>query len=399
MKRNMTWGLFCCVTALLFCAAAARADYAAGEAAWDDGRHVEAVAEWRAAAEEDDARAMRALGRAFVKGLGVLQDYVEAHKWLNLAAGRGVTDAAAERDALAAEMSAEERAEAKKLAREWRSGTRWPAGKEFRDCAGCPLMVVVPAGSFMMGSPAGEEHRNGNEDPVHRVEIAKPFAVGKYEVTRAEFARFVEETGHSTGNFCRTLENGDWKDRRGRGWKRPGFSQSDSHPVVCVNWDDARSYAEWLSGETGAGYRLLSEAEWEYTARAGTTGPFHFGSTISTDQANYHGDYTYGSGRKGVYREETVPVGSFPSNGFGLHDMHGNVWEWVEDCWDASYSGAPTDGSVWRTGRDCFWRVRALRGGSWSDFPRELRSANRGSDTPGLRYNDDGFRVARTLIP
>ena len=197
---------------------------------------------------------------------------------------------------------------------------------------------------------------------MHRVEISKPFTVGKYEVTRAEFARFVEETGRSMGNSCWTYENGDWKERRGRGWKRPGFSQSDSHPVVCVNWEDARSYAEWLSGETGARYRLLSESEWEYAARAGTSGPFHFGSTISTDQANYHGDYTYGFGRKGVYREATVPVGSFPANGFGLHDMHGNVSEWVEDCWHYSYSGAPTDGSAWTTGGDC--PLRVLRGGS-----------------------------------
>ena len=133
---------------------------------------------------------------------------------------------------------------------------------------------MVPTGSFMMGAPEGEEHRHESQGPVHSVEISKSFAVGKYEVSRAEFARFVEETGHSTGNSCRTFENGAWEDRQGREWTRPGFSQSDSHPVVCMNWEDAKSYVEWLSGETGAGYRLLSEAEWEYAARAGTTGPF-----------------------------------------------------------------------------------------------------------------------------
>ena len=123
--------------------------------------------------------------------------------------------------------------------------------------------------------------------------------------------------------------------------------------MINVSWDEAKAYVGWLSRKTGERYRLLSEAEWEYAARAGTAGPFHFGSTISTDQANYDGNYTYGSGRKGVYRKKTVPVGSFPANGFGLHDVHGNVREWVEDCWHDSYAGAPTDGSARITGGDC----------------------------------------------
>ena len=140
----------------------------------------------------------------------------------------------------------------------------------------------------------------------------------------------------------------------------------------------------WLSRKTGESYRLLSEAEWEYAARAGTTGPFHFGSTISTDQANYHGNYTYGSGRKGVYRKKTVPVGSFPANTFGLHDMHGNVREWVEDCWHGSYASAPRDGSAWTSG--CDGGQRVLRGGSWvSNDPRSLRSADRIGGTAGYR--------------
>ena len=139
----------------------------------------------------------------------------------------------------------------------------------------------------------------------------------------------------------------------------------------------------WLSRETGKPYRLLSEAEWEYSARAGTTGPFHFGATISTDQANYDGNYIYGSGREGVYRKKTVPVGSFPANGFGLHAVHGNVWEWVEDCWHASYRGAPSDGSAWVTGGDCGSRV--LRGGSWYFDPGYLRSAVRLRNSAGNR--------------
>ena len=141
-------------------------------------------------------------------------------------------------------------------------------------------------------------------------------------------------------------------------------------------------------------YRLPSEAEWEYAARAGTTTPFHFGSTISTDQANYHGNYTYGSGRKGVYRKQTVPVGSFPSNAFGLHDVHGNVGELVEDCWNGSYAGAPSDGAVWTAG-NCSLRV--LRGGSWVNKPWSVRVAARNWLGTAYRKNNYGFRVARTL--
>ena len=164
-----------------------------------------------------------------------------------------------------------------------------------------------------------------------------------------------------------------------------------------VSWENAKAYVDWLSRKTGKRYRLLSEAEWEYVARAGTTGPFHFGSTISADQANYNGNYTYDSGRKGVYRRKTLPVGSFPANGFGLHDVHGNVWEWVEDCWHGSYSGAPTDGSTWVSGGDCGQRVR--RGGSWNDSPRLLRSASRNWYSAELRISYGGFRVARMLAP
>ena len=181
-----------------------------------------------------------------------------------------------------------------------------------------------------------------------------------------------------------------------RGWGR------GQRPVIHVSWKDARSYVGWLSRKTGKQYRLLSEAEWEYSARAGTTGPFHFGSTISTDQANYDGRYTYGSGRVGVYRRKTVPVGSFPANGFGLHDMHGNVWEWVEDCWHDSYSGAPSDGSAWTTGGECSKRV--LRGGPGTSVPRFLRSAYRnGSTSTGSTATASGFvypgRSPRESLP
>ena len=269
-------------------------------------------------------------------------------------------------------------------------------GEVFRDCGECPEMVVVPAGSFAMGSPASEKHRQDDERPRHRVRISGPFAVGKYEVTRGEYGRFVSATGHSSGDSCWTWDGNEWKWRSDYWWRNPGYSQTDRDPVACVSWKDARSYVEWLGRKTGKGYRLLSESEWEYAARAGTTGPFHTGGTISTDQANYDGRYVYGSGRKRVYRGKTVPVGSFAPNGFGLHDMHGNVWEWVEDCWNGSYTGAPADGSAWEGG-NCSRRV--LRGGSWSSSPWGLRSAYRLRIGSGGRSVNLGFRVARTLAP
>ena len=269
-------------------------------------------------------------------------------------------------------------------------------GYEFQDCPGCPELVVVPEGTYRMGSPESESGRDDDEGPVHRVRIGYRFAVGVKEVTRGEFARFVSTTGRSMGDSCWTYEGGEWKARSGRNWKSPGYSQTDEHPVVCVNWDDAKAYVRWLSGKTGKEYRLLSEAEWEYVARAGTTTPFHTGRTISTEQANYNGNYTYGSGRKGRYRERTAPVGSFEPNDFGLHDVHGNVWEWTEDCWNDSYRGAPSDGSAWESG-NCSRRV--VRGGSWNFRPLYLRSAVRNGNSTGYRINYFGFRVARTLTP
>ena len=249
-------------------------------------------------------------------------------------------------------------------------------GSRFRDCGACPEMVVVPAGSYRMGSPSRESGRDEDEGPRHWVRIGKPFAVGVYEVTFAQWDACRRDGGctHSPGD-------GGW----GRG----------TRPVMNVNWDDARRYIRWLSRETGKRYRLLSESEWEYVARAGTQTPFHTGGTISTEQANYDGNYTYGSGRKGRYRERAVAVGSFSANGFGLHDVHGNVSEWVEDCWHESYAGAPRDGSAWTSGGDCGRRV--LRGGSWGSKPRFLRSADRNWFPAGNRFNIAGFRVARTL--
>ena len=249
-------------------------------------------------------------------------------------------------------------------------------GRRFRDCTGCPEMVVVPAGSFMMGSRSAEIGRSGDEGPRHRVRIGKPFAVGVHEVTFAQW-----DACRQGGGCSHNPPDRSW----GRG----------KRPVIKVSWNDAQQYVRWLSETTGQGYRLLSESEWEYAARAGTKTPFHTGVTISTTQANYDGRHTYGSGRKGRYRQQTMQVGSFAPNAFGLHDVHGNVSEWVEDCWHGSYTGAPADGSAWVRGGNCARRI--LRGGSWISRPKDLRSANRSMYSAGSRFISAGFRVARTL--
>ena len=270
------------------------------------------------------------------------------------------------------EQDRQAEAEAERQRRERQPGAR------LRDCETCPQLVVVPLGSFMMGSPDSEWGRFNNEGPQRRVTIAEPFAVSVYEVTFGEWDACVNEGG------CNGYQP------HGEGWGRGG------RPVINVSWDDARAYVKWLSQRTGKRYRLLSESEWEYVARAGTMEPFHTGATISADQANYDSSYTYVSGQKGRYRGRTVQVGTFSPNAFGLHEVHGNVWEWTQDCWNEDYTGAPTDNRAWETG-ECEQRV--LRGGSWGDVPWLLRSADRGKNEPGIRGPKIGFRIARTLSP
>ena len=244
---------------------------------------------------------------------------------------------------------------------------------QFRDCPQCPEMVVVPAGSYQMGSPSHEPGRAGDEGPVHRVTIAAPFAVGKYEVTFAEWDACEEAGG------CGAYSPQD------HGWGR------GQRPVINVSWDDAQRYVRWLSTKTKKPYRLLSESEWEYAARAGTQTAYSWGDRIGSGRANCDGCGSQWDNR------QTAPAGSFRANAWGLHDIHGNVWEWVEDCWNGSYAGAPRDGSVWRSG-NC--SVRVLRGGSWISEPSFLRAAFRFRNASGDRiYFYCGFRVARTLAP
>jgi formylglycine-generating enzyme required for sulfatase activity len=235
-------------------------------------------------------------------------------------------------------------------------------------------MVIVPSGSFLMGSPASEAGRLSDENPQHLVTIGKPFAAGKFAVTFAEWDACLAD-----GGCAGSIDQG------------PGKSD---YPVSNVNGNDAKAYAGWLSKMTGRSYRLLSEAEREYVARAGTATPFWWGISISTDQANYDGNHIYGGGVKGEYRNTTLSVASFRPNPWGLYQVHGNVYDWVEDCFHDSYEGAPTDGTAW-TARDCPYRV--LRGGSGNSEPQYLRAAFRNSTNADNRHDDIGFRIARTL--
>jgi formylglycine-generating enzyme required for sulfatase activity len=264
----------------------------------------------------------------------------------------------------------------------------------FRECAACPEMVVVPDGEYMMGSSEDEPERSSTEGPQHRVKIARRFAVGKLKVTRDEFETFVNETSYAPGDRCFTLEDGKADERAGRSFRNPGFDQDGKHPAVCINWDDAKAYVAWLSKKTGKLYRLLSESEWEYVARAGTQSPFWWGSSISTDQANYDGNSSYGSGGKGQFRQKTVPADMFKANPWGLYQVHGNAFEWVEDCWNETYQYAPSDDWV-RLAGNCSRHVR--RGGAWNIIAKMLRSAYREQRPVLTRGSNMGMRVARTL--
>ena len=244
------------------------------------------------------------------------------------------------------------------------------SGERIQDCTECPELLVVPAGSFAMGSPPGEEGRDDDEGPVQPVTIAVPFAVGVYEVT------FAEWDACRRGGGCRRTP-GDI------GWGR------GTRPVIDVSWEDAQQYVRWLSRKTGKRYRLLSESEWEYVARAGTQTRYWWGNSVDRGRAN-----CAGCGSRWD-RKQTAPVGSFSANAFGLRDVHANVWEWVEDCWHESYAGAPRNRRAWTRSGDCGRRV--LRGGSWKNSPAFVRSSSRIWYSTGYRDNNVGFRVARTL--
>jgi formylglycine-generating enzyme required for sulfatase activity len=277
-----------------------------------------------------------------------------------------------------------------------------PAGKIIRDCASCPKMVVIPAGSFDMGSPNSEAERSDDEGPVHHVNVVT-FAMGKTEITRGQFAAFANETKYSSGDKCWTLEKGKIEEREGD-WRKLRYGQEDNYPIGCVNWNDAQAYTQWLSHKTGKQYRLPTEAEWEYSARGKTSTARYWGdnpdeackyanAADKTAQAQIHGASSWSAFNCSDGFSYTAPVGSFKANAFGLFDMLGNAWEWTEDSYHGSYKDAPVDGSAWQGDG----AKRVLRGGSWNNSPRIVRSAMRNSYKPELRYSFYGFRVARTL--
>jgi len=295
------------------------------------------------------------------------------------------------------------------------------AGQSFRDCPDCPEMVVIPSGSFLIGAPPEEVGRYDEEGPQREVNIGK-FAAGKVDITKKQWAVFVAETNHLTTHGCAWADlPGDakpWDLNPSASWNHLGFAQDDNHPVVCLTWDDVQDYLLWLSKKTGHHYRLLSESEWEYAARAGTTTTFPWGSGASHEFANYGTDTSFGKGLI-AGRDQwmaTSPVGSFPPNAFGLYDMHGNVMQWLADCFENSYSANPPDGSAYiadvtlkTTGdladmngkNSCSFHI--VRGGDFGDPPRSIRSAARnwapvaGTTLHTYASSALGFRVARAL--
>jgi formylglycine-generating enzyme required for sulfatase activity len=249
------------------------------------------------------------------------------------------------------------------------------SGTIFKDCPNCPEMTVVPAGDFQMGLSPGIEM--SDDGPLHAVKVRKPFAAGTTAITFAQWDACAASGG--CGGYSPSDE----------GWGR------GDHPVIHVNWDDAKSYISWLTGQTGAPYRLLTETEREYVTTAGQRRRFWWGASISPEQANYDGNHTYEGERKGLYRRKTVPAKSFSPNPWGLYQVHGNVWEWVEDC-AGNYLATADMSAAWVfPGCD----FHSLRGGSWNSTPQALRATYRYSGARSSRRDTVGFRVARDLDP
>ncbi|MBM3343372.1 MAG: formylglycine-generating enzyme family protein [Betaproteobacteria bacterium] len=282
------------------------------------------------------------------------------------------------------------------------------AGTAKRDCADCPEMVVIPAGRFLMGVAPGEEDREqladafrGRSEPQRAVSVRR-FALSKFEVTRGEYRVFAEATKRA-GDGCFAWNGADFEKDPNKDWRNTGYAQDDTHPVVCVSWDDANAYAAWLAARTGKKYRLPSEAEWEYAARAGSNTSRFWGDDerracefANGADASARARTPHGASWGGVACDDghafTAPVGRFRANAFGLNDMLGNAGEWTQDCWNANYQGAPADGAAWLAG-EC--HMRAVRGGAWDDGPAGVRAAYRVGSPTVIRLYSRGFRVAR----
>lgn len=318
------------------------------------------------------------------------------------------------------------------------------APAELQDCSDCPRMIVVPPGQFTMGADdaaPSELEPYFDERPSRIVSIAKPLAISKFEITLGEFKRFVDETAHTPPNQCIVWVDGSPKLMQGKSWRDPNFPQSDSSPVVCVNWHDAIAYTQWLTSKSGQPYRLLTESEWEYVVRAGSSSVFPFGESVrdicahanvtDVSAATQLGDkkavgcandpsnelnckpgstdvlddkFSLRAGNLVVpwvmarcddrYGLRSAPVGSYKANAFGLFDTIGNVWEWVADCYEPNYNGAPTDGSPVDMEK-C--PLRVLRGGAWAMNADGWRAADRDRDKPDTTYAVLGFRIARAM--
>jgi formylglycine-generating enzyme len=260
-------------------------------------------------------------------------------------------------------------------------------------------MVVLAPGSFVMGTTDKDADRwdDVRESPARTVTLRRPFAIGRLEITRAQFRAYAEDVAFNEKG-CSEWGGTAWNRDAGRDWRDPGFAQRDDEPVVCVSWVDAKAYAAWLARKTGRSYRLATEAEWEYAARAGSVTSRYWGEAAADgcvyanigDRSVTRLGMTEGLARCDDGYTRTAPVGSFKPNAFGLHDMLGNVWEWTEDCWQPGYIGAPVDGSA-RVDGAC--SIRVPRGASWNSHYRNVRSANRGSYEAAGRYTHIGIRV------
>jgi formylglycine-generating enzyme required for sulfatase activity len=280
----------------------------------------------------------------------------------------------------------------------------------FKDCERCPEMVTVPPGAFAMGSPHDEPGSYDDERPVHQVSIDSPFAIGRYAITRDQYDEFVNEAKHSMADGCRVANGDEWVEAAKGSYRTPGFLQDGDHPAVCVSWDDAQAFVNWLSAKTGNVYQLPTEAEREYATRAGTTTAYWWGNAIAPEEANFDKRDRVDSRNLGRVSadpaaatptksganasEQTLPVNRFKPNPWGLFQVHGNVAEWAEDCWNETHAGAPTDGAARLTG-DCSRRV--VRGGAWTSWPEDIRSGYREAAKHDQRYYHVGFRVVRRL--
>jgi formylglycine-generating enzyme required for sulfatase activity len=273
----------------------------------------------------------------------------------------------------------------------------------FKDCRDCPEMVVIPAGSFVMGAPEDEPDRQAWDGPQRRVDIARPFALAKFETTRGQFAKFAAATHRKVGGPC-SVFSGAWHVDPAADWRRPNFPQDDSHPVVCVDWYEALAYIEWLNTKGKHHYYLPSEAEFEYANRAGSAATFPWGmdradvcrhANVADAQVKRHyPEVTAHDCDDG--HEFTAPVGSYPPNAFGLYDTFGNVWEWVFDCWSFDHSRNPATGAPVAMSDHCERRV--IKGSGYESVARYARSAARGRDEiPNVRIAVIGFRVAARL--